>query len=217
MPSSRRLKVTGLVALLTVGILYYITNGASSTQNSAFYTRTVAATKNRQEAEARENVFVEERQRNERVERIQKEHDAAISAAESQPTRTSGPTKSEKQKLLVPDAQEAASRASDSISGEKSVAGRKLMKDGKVVHYDKGLTSDEDDGVAKVGNVDPAASRAAKADKVDVETEEDMKVEKALNEILKKGPIIIFSKSYCPFSKKAKVSFPRIKSCFHGH
>jgi len=36
------------------------------------------------------------------------------------------------------------------------------------------------------------------------ETEEDHEVEAELNSILKKSPIIIFSKSYCPFSRKAK-------------
>ncbi|KAG7292181.1 hypothetical protein NEMBOFW57_002216 [Staphylotrichum longicolle] len=36
------------------------------------------------------------------------------------------------------------------------------------------------------------------------ETEEDREVKAELNAILKKSPIIIFSKSYCPYSKKAK-------------
>ncbi|KAL2199605.1 thioredoxin-like protein [Corynascus similis CBS 632.67] len=36
------------------------------------------------------------------------------------------------------------------------------------------------------------------------ESEEDHEVEGVLNTILKKSPVIIFSKSYCPFSKMAK-------------
>ncbi|RDL41922.1 uncharacterized protein BP5553_01901 [Venustampulla echinocandica] len=36
------------------------------------------------------------------------------------------------------------------------------------------------------------------------ETLEEHEVEEVLNTILKKSPIIIFSKSYCPFSRKAK-------------
>ncbi|KAL2019486.1 hypothetical protein VTK56DRAFT_9602 [Thermocarpiscus australiensis] len=36
------------------------------------------------------------------------------------------------------------------------------------------------------------------------ETEEDHEVEVELNAILKKSPVIIFSKSYCPYSKRAK-------------
>ncbi|KAF3768982.1 glutaredoxin [Cryphonectria parasitica EP155] len=36
------------------------------------------------------------------------------------------------------------------------------------------------------------------------ETEEDHQVETTLNEILKKSPVIIFSKTYCQYSKRAK-------------
>ncbi|OAL54514.1 glutaredoxin domain-containing protein [Pyrenochaeta sp. DS3sAY3a] len=36
------------------------------------------------------------------------------------------------------------------------------------------------------------------------ETTEDHEVEMEMNAILKKGPMIIFSKTYCPYSKKAK-------------
>ena len=204
MPSSRRLKVTGLVALLTVCIVFYVTNGARSTHNSAFYTRTVQAINDRHAAEARENVIAEERQRLERVDRLQKEHDVAIAAAAAEETHKStsssgtGGTNAGMvhQKPIVPDPY--AGKGSEG----KSVAGRKMMSaDGKVVH-DK-PAKDGDDGVAKVGNVGPQSSHAAKSRE---ETEEDEKVESELNSILRKGPIIIFSKSYCPFSKKAKVS-----------
>ncbi|KEQ87615.1 glutaredoxin [Aureobasidium pullulans EXF-150] len=75
---------------------------------------------------------------------------------------------------------------------KKSVAGRKIIKG------EKGL---KDDGVAKVGNTGAKPTQAADADD---ESEEEHKVETELNAILKKSPIIIFSKSYCPYSKKAK-------------
>lgn len=97
----------------------------------------------------------------------------------------------------------AASQAPDAISGGKSVAGRKYMKDGKVVTY-KSAEDAENDGVAKVGNVDPQSSHAAIKDKA--QTPDDPEVTAELNDILKKGPIIVFSKTFCPFSKKAKVS-----------
>ncbi|KAK7608253.1 thioredoxin-like protein [Phyllosticta paracitricarpa] len=86
---------------------------------------------------------------------------------------------------------------------ERSVAGRVIMKDGK---------SDSVDGVARVGNVGDSV-RAASANgaksssdassSVD-QTDEDKEAEEELNAILKKSPIIIFSKSYCGFSAKAK-------------
>ncbi|PVI03179.1 glutaredoxin [Periconia macrospinosa] len=54
-------------------------------------------------------------------------------------------------------------------------------------------------GVATVGGR-PRDKEAAK----EPETQEDHEIETELNDILKKSPIIIFSKSYCPHSAKAK-------------
>ncbi|KAL2165708.1 hypothetical protein VTG60DRAFT_3963 [Thermothelomyces hinnuleus] len=45
---------------------------------------------------------------------------------------------------------------------------------------------------------------AEKAQKEPEETKTDHEVEAELNSILKRSPVIIFSKSYCPFSKMAK-------------
>ncbi|KAK3651192.1 hypothetical protein LTR56_002050 [Elasticomyces elasticus] len=224
MPSSRRMKVTGLIAILTVLIIIYVTNGASNTYNSPFYTRTVEAIQSRQDAEARENVIAEEKSRLDRVERVQKEHDAAILAAAEESGSIlkglggdaakaagaeAGP---EKQKPLAQDVKEAASgavKAAGSAVSEvaekvKPLAGRKTMQAGnnaadKKVVQTKPASAPADDGVAKVGNVVTQPTN-----KPGPETEEDHRVETELNDILKKGPIIIFSKSYCPYSKKAK-------------
>ena len=182
MPSSRRMRATGLVAILLVCIIFYITHGAKSTHDSPFYTRTVAAIQDREAKEARQHALTEEIERLERVERLQREHDAAVSEAALK-----------EQKPIVPDT------SSKSTSG-KSVAGRKMMNDGKVVHG--GSSKDTVDGVAKVGNVGPQSSHAVVGEKE--ESEEERKVQAELNDILKKGPIIIFSKSYCPYSRKAK-------------
>ncbi|KAK5120530.1 hypothetical protein LTR85_006186 [Meristemomyces frigidus] len=221
MPSSRRLKVTGLIAILTVLIIVYVTNGAKSTYNSPFYTRTVEAMNNRQNTEARQNVIAEEKQRLDRVERLQKEHDGAISAAAAAETGSvivggdaakaaGAEAEPEKQKPLAADVKEAVGEAAGAVKDKvlaqadkvKPVAGRKTMAD-KVVQTKP--AADGDDGVAKVGNVAPKkVSNAVAGEKHGPETEDDHKVEIELNDILKKGPIIIFSKSYCPFSKKAK-------------
>lgn len=89
----------------------------------------------------------------------------------------------------------------------KPVAGRKTMLATAAASNDKVVQAkpahDDDDGVAKVGNVETRPSTARNG-QTGPETEEDHRVETELNDILKKGPIIIFSKSYCPFSKKAK-------------
>ncbi|KAK8125122.1 monothiol glutaredoxin-7 [Apiospora kogelbergensis] len=47
------------------------------------------------------------------------------------------------------------------------------------------------------------AKAPLKPDSLD-ESDPASKVEATLNEILKKSPVIVFSKSYCPFSKRAK-------------
>lgn len=192
------MKVTGLAILLTVCILYYVTNGASSTENSAFYQRTLKALQEKDAARARADVIAEEQQRHERVERLQKEHDAAI--ANAAPEDVPAAAREKQQPLAAQDAA-AGNADSSSSAGEKSVAGRRMMKGDKVV-YER-PDKDENDGVAKVGNVAPKSSHPAGGDEED---EDEHKVETALNEILRKGPIIVFSKSYCPFSKKAKVS-----------
>ncbi|KAK0248782.1 hypothetical protein LTS09_016074 [Friedmanniomyces endolithicus] len=227
MPSSRRLKVTGLIALLTVLIILYVTNGASNTYNSPFYTRTVDAIKARQDAEARENVVAEERSRLDRVERLQKEHDIAVSAAAGETGSVvknmanavgveAGP---EKQKPLAQDVKEAASAAAGALGSAvsqaaekvKTVAGPKITSPGgvrgssiaspdKKIVQTKRASAGPDDGVARLGVV--ASSQVSS--NPGPETEEDHRVEVELNDILKKGPIIIFSKSHCPFSKKAK-------------
>jgi len=228
MPSSRRLKVTGLIALLTVLIILYVTNGASNTYNSPFYTRTVDAIKARQDAEARENVVAEERSRLDRVERLQKEHDVAVSAAAAETgsvipnvlgkaaAADAGP---EKQKPLAQDVKEAASAAAGALGSAvsqaaekvKTVAGPKITSPGgvrgssiaspdKKIVQTKPASAGPDDGVARLGVV--ASSQVSS--NPGPETEEDHRVEVELNDILKKGPIIIFSKSHCPFSKKAK-------------
>lgn len=188
------MRVAGLVAVLTVCVLCYVTNGASSTRNSEFYQRTVAALNEKQATRARDDIIAQESQRLERVVRLQKEHDAAIAAAAAEETIVLA--SSGKQKPIQPHGKEHSSEATDS---EKSIAGRKYMKDGKVVQYKS--SEEGDDGVAKVGNVGDQSSHVVEKQ----HSENDEEVESALNDILKKGPIIIFSKTYCPFSKKAKV------------
>ncbi|KAK5168037.1 uncharacterized protein LTR77_006605 [Saxophila tyrrhenica] len=187
MPSSRRLKATGLLALLTLLTILYITHGTSSTHNSPFYTRTVAAIQARQSNAAREDL--EAKQHQQRLERVEREHKVAMSAAKDDEV----PPKP------IPS---AGVGATGNPYEQKPIAGRKMMGDGKVVHDASGK-QEGDDGVAKVGNVGPQASRAAVGEDEEAKKEQQ-KVETALNEVLKKGPIIVFSKSYCPFSKKAK-------------
>lgn len=66
---------------------------------------------------------------------------------------------------------------------------------------------DAPDKVIGVGN--SAAGQDKSKDKAgnqltEKETDEDHEVETVINDILKKSPVIIFSKTYCQFSKRAK-------------
>ncbi|EME50135.1 hypothetical protein DOTSEDRAFT_68858 [Dothistroma septosporum NZE10] len=194
MPSGRQFKVIGLVTLLAILVLYYVTNGEQLTHESEFYKKTVKAMEHKKTAAEKEAAYVKEKETQERIERLQKEHDAATATlAISESTLAAAPeSRPLRQKPIVDDAH----------NGEKSVAGRKKMQDGKIV--DKKPASDNDDGVAKVGNVASKTASASKGESEENDTKEDQEVETELNDILKKGPIIVFSKSYCPFSKKAK-------------
>ncbi|KAF2866419.1 thioredoxin-like protein [Massariosphaeria phaeospora] len=84
----------------------------------------------------------------------------------------------------------------DSVDGgasDKSVAGRVKLSQ-------QGGDNKRVQGVATVGG----GARQHHPAKSESETLEEHEVEVELNAILKKSPIIIFSKSYCPHSKKAK-------------
>jgi len=217
MPSQRRSKIIGLLVLATVLIVVYITRGAHQTQTSEFYTNTVAAINNRQKAVQAGDAasLAQEVEKLEKLRSLKDEVVAAHSDEMGGKTGTDGKkapdgalpgadiTK-EGQLPIAEDLRDSSERAKaavkDAVHGvdageEKSVAGRKMMKDG-----DK---AQKDDGVAKVGNT--GTKKTEKEDSVTgADTEEDHEVEIELGMILKKSPIIIFSKSYCPYSMKAK-------------
>ncbi|OCK77509.1 glutaredoxin [Lepidopterella palustris CBS 459.81] len=170
MPSQRRIKVFGLMILLAVLITLYMTSSARQTRTSDFYTKTTDALQAKEAAEAAKKIDAEDVGA-----RLKAAEDAAKKAADVKDRKL----------------QEAVT-GEDGTGGERSVAGRVMMKD----------QEEKVPGVAGVGGR-PADRQAAKQ-KQEPETEEDHDVEVELNAILKKSPIIIFSKTFCPFSKKAK-------------
>ncbi|MCJ1425442.1 hypothetical protein MMC29_003341 [Sticta canariensis] len=95
---------------------------------------------------------------------------------------------------LIPDTPPDTGPIPVSEIGEISVAGRKKMKGGE--KWDMATGKEAAMVVDKQGV-------GKEPDKVETQEEHDVEVE--LNSILKKGPIIIFSKSWCPYSKKAKL------------
>jgi hypothetical protein len=207
MPSTRRLKTAVILALFATLTILYVTQAPSNTHTSPFYTRTVAAIQARRDNEARESLMAEGKTRADRVARIQEEHDQAMVANKQKPIVESTPTASR--------SSEAASPVVAGAEG-KPAAGRKMTptdgttgnKGGKVV---VNPNSDDHEGVARVGNTGSSKSHESSAAKKQSQSEEeeesasDHEIEVEMNSILKKGPIIVFSKSYCPFSMKAKV------------
>ncbi|KAH9823679.1 Glutaredoxin [Teratosphaeria destructans] len=208
MPSSRRMRVTGLVALLTVFVIFYITHGARSTYNSQFYTRTVEALKTRQDAQARQDMIEKEKSQLDRVKQLQREHNAAVSAKASEETATAKVDGGAGRAAVAGanDQKPLAADVKDAIDDGNvvPVAGRRTMKDSSQKIVKTRPTGDSNDGVAKVGNVDARPTKPSSLTDSEPETEEEHEVEVELDTILKKGPIIVFSKSYCRFSKKAK-------------
>ncbi|KAK3330435.1 thioredoxin-like protein [Apodospora peruviana] len=63
---------------------------------------------------------------------------------------------------------------------------------------------DPPSNVVGVGSSANGQEKKVLGEEGDGETAEDHEIEVELNSILKKSPVIIFSKSYCPFSKRAK-------------
>ncbi|KAF2395551.1 glutaredoxin, partial [Trichodelitschia bisporula] len=152
MPSSRRLRLLGLAVVLFVLVTLYVTAGARQTRNSAFYGKTsdaLGAARAAKEAVLREPTDADVGKR------LRDAEDAAKRAADKKAEDFHG--------------EEGKKRVEE--MGEKSVAGRKIMKE--------------------VPEEVP-------------ETKEKQRAKDELNDILKRSPIIIFSKTYCPFSKKAK-------------
>ncbi|KAL1643673.1 hypothetical protein SLS58_004688 [Diplodia intermedia] len=213
MRSQRRMKLFAIAVLLIVLTTLYLTSAARQTRESAFYTRTKSAISERERtanAAAEPNLATDDdvskrlkaaedkakKSANNKGNRIQEV--VAAGDAEKEKDRVSGKTSQQNARVE----KETKAGEHDEVTGEKSVAGRVIMKDSS-------KAADSVDGVAKVGNVGDsvkaaASSKATSGSDADDETQEEHEAELEINAILKKSPIIIFSKSYCPFSAKAK-------------
>lgn len=208
MPSSRQFKVIGLCTVLALLIIYYVSNGAQSTYESDFYKNTKAAIDRKRETAERDQILHEERDRLNRVERLKKEHEQAVEDLETTTSESRASGDGEEEGLAHGSKPQKQEPIAVDDAAEKSVAGRKKVPQktdpgSKVVQSKP--DRDTDDGVAKVGNIAKQTNRAAAAASLDDDDSEDeAKIDMELDSILKKGPIIIFSKSYCPYSKKAK-------------
>ncbi|KZM20532.1 uncharacterized protein EKO05_0008917 [Ascochyta rabiei] len=163
MPSQRRTRLFGVLFLVTVVVILYVTRSGTQTHVSDFYTKTQEALQQHDFAEA-----AKQRDADSVGTRLKAAEDAAKKAAS-----------------------EKSAEYHKAVEGkDKSVAGRVKIEGDKPTPVP---------GVAAHGGR-PRDQTAMK----EHETPEDHDVEMELNAILKKSPTIIFSKSYCPFSARAK-------------
>jgi glutaredoxin len=195
MPSQRRIKVFALVILIFVLVTLYVTGAARQTRSSQFYTKTQDAL-----AQARAH-----------KESSMQDHNSGLGAGDGEVGK--------RLKEAEEAAKRAADRKGDEFHGEhvkEKVLSDKKAKEGErrvpgvATHYTK----------KELGIEKPLKGQEAEREQT-AESEEDHKVKNELNAILKRSPsrlsifaigcrkltiskVIIFSKSYCPYSKKAK-------------
>jgi len=213
MPSARRVRTILFTTLIGALVLIYITTASRSTKSSPFYTKTAALMKESRDtaagAGAAVAAAVEEKLPQpprdvktavaEITNMILKVKDSKEKAALKAPSTAIDQDPSLRQRLQ--DAANAAKASADSRfremknaqkvidvanqkdEAEKSIAGRKKMP--TTTSVAKSELSEEE----------KAAAEAEEAEKA-IQTE--------LTQILARSPVVIFSKSYCPYSKKGK-------------
>lgn len=216
-----RLRPWLLLTLLVLTAIYLFT-GARSTQTSEFYTRTVAAMDARRKAVneglgagslSNDKAAIAQNAAEAKVRgsdgeiRLAAVPDHEGGKGEQVSHRASAGSSSGKQAPLAGEDEDeetlnpkgkskskgkTASKAADDEEESEAIHGPVDADDKSGRKKVKGK-GDEDDGVAKVGNTGKQH-----------ESPGDSEVDTILDGILKKSPIIIFSKSYCPYSKKAK-------------
>ncbi|KAK7745057.1 hypothetical protein SLS53_003292 [Cytospora paraplurivora] len=121
----------------------------------------------------------------------------------------------EQQQQIVPDSKGGKDKNGDGEVDEEDAQMAKEMSErlkaaevkAKDAANAKAPKPDAPEKVIGIGN--SAAGQDKTKDKAgnrleENEAEENHEVETTINEILKKSPVIVFSKTYCPFSKRAK-------------
>lgn len=194
MPSPRRIKILGLLAfVIIISILFYTTSTRQSqgleSPHDDFYAKTVNALENKggdsaeQKPPAKAGSEAANADEAESIARGWRLQEAAADAKKKANAKAPKPD--------PPSSVVGVGNSAELQGAVKGVAGRKKF------------TEAEKQEVIKEG-----AGKERENEKV-IEEEEIMTPEKRaavteLNLILKKSPIIIFSKSYCPHSRRAK-------------
>ncbi|CAI7582905.1 unnamed protein product [Penicillium glandicola] len=182
MPSSqRRLRLIVVAVIALLFMVFYYTGDASKIQNQKFYRSTLDAMKAKEQAK--------------QAKAQEKIQDAVHAPGQNGAAGTSHNVPvAEVEKPAVPPA------TGDEDMEEIPIAGRTKMTVPKKVDQD---TPSE-------GQLDiKSEEEKEREEKAKREREEKERKEAEataeLNAILKRAPVIVFSKSYCPYSKKAKM------------
>ncbi|KAJ5855785.1 uncharacterized protein N7529_009729 [Penicillium soppii] len=175
MPSQRRLRLTVIAVIAFLVLTIYYTGETSKIQNQKFYRSTLDAMKAKEAKTAK----------------IQEKIQNAMHAPGEIPAAVAGTgdaLSAEVQKAAVPPANVNEDTEEIPIAGRTKMTVPKKGQDTDIQKEDKTETSEmsEED--------------KERAEKEKKESEANTE----LNDILKRAPVIIFSKSYCPYSKKAK-------------
>ncbi|QSZ28970.1 hypothetical protein DSL72_003479, partial [Monilinia vaccinii-corymbosi] len=183
MASMRRIKLFGLLVFIAVVSLLFYTSSLRQQRNVVagsedFYTKTMNGldkNKNAGSGSGKQKVAGAGEGKSKEDEKAAKEMAQRLKDAAD---RAKDNANAKAFKPDPPSQVVGKGNAAEGQSGERSVAGRKKMGGEKAQEVVKEKDAEE--------------------------TKEDSEVKTELNSILKKSPIIIFSKSYCPHSKRAK-------------
>ncbi|OKP01416.1 Monothiol glutaredoxin-7 [Penicillium subrubescens] len=176
MPSQRRVRLLVVAVIAMLVLTFYYSGEASKIQNQKFYRSTLEAMRAKEEA------------------KHAKPKDTIV-----KPGAGAQVGSADVERPAVPVAKAAEDKSKSEEMEEISIAGRTKMTVPKVKGaQDSSLITGVSDEKKKV------EEENEKEEGKEKETPEQMDAKSELNSILKRAPVIIFSKSYCPHSKRAK-------------
>ncbi|KAJ6785984.1 hypothetical protein PWT90_06279 [Aphanocladium album] len=196
MPSARRLRLVTLAAVLTVVfVLFYASGFGSGGQSADFYHKTMDAIGR---TPAGQSVINSETGLKTGHIPADRDGDGDI----DEDDHKQGKNLQEQMTKLAQEAKDNANKK----AGPRPDAPSKLVGVGNSAEGNKKPAGEAKEPAAgkppAEAAADPAAPPAEKAK--EKERVAETPAEQTLHEIFKKGPVIIFSKSYCPYSKRAK-------------
>ncbi|PYI18759.1 glutaredoxin [Aspergillus violaceofuscus CBS 115571] len=181
--SQRRMRLLVIAVLVILGVTWYYSSDARSVQNQQFYRSTVAAMNAQKQA---------------------KEATPAAAAAANIPVPNRSPVKEDLRHPMTDDKIAPAipkAKPADHMA-EIPIAGRTKMTVSKKPEEE--LEEKQQQPQQQQEQLKQESKPQQAEAENDAEAEAHAHAVAELNDILKKAPIIIFSKSYCPYSAKAK-------------